>query len=39
MRNGVFIDSNVIVRHLSGDFKAKKIIDMVESGEIKGLIN
>ena len=34
--NGVFVDSNVILRHLGGDVRAKKIIDMVESDEFKG---
>ena len=34
--NGVFVDSNVILRHLGGDVRAKKIIDLVESGEFKG---
>jgi len=30
--NGVFVDSNVILRHLSGDVQARRIIDLVESG-------
>jgi len=37
--NGVFIDSNIILRHLGGDLKAKKIIDMVESDEFKSYVN
>jgi len=27
----VFVDSNVILRHLGGDVRAKKIVDLVES--------
>ena len=37
--NGVFVDSNVILRHLGGDVRAKRIIDLVESGEFKGYVN
>ena len=33
MKNGVFINSKCNSKALSGDFKAKKIIDMVKSGE------
>jgi len=34
--NGVFVDSNVILRRLGGDVGAKRIVDLVESGEFKG---
>ena len=27
--NGVFVDSNVILRHLGGDVRAKRIVDLV----------
>jgi len=37
--NGVFIDSNVIIRHLAGDRRARKIIERIEKGEEKGYIN
>lgn len=37
--NGVFVDSNVILRHLGGDVRAKRIVDLVESGEFKGYVN
>ncbi len=37
--NGVFIDSNVILRHLSGDHHAKQIIDLIEEHEITGFVN
>jgi len=36
--NGVFVDSNVILKHLGGNLKAKKIIGLVESGEFKGYV-
>ncbi len=37
--NGVFVDSNVILRHLGGDLRAKKIVDLVEAGELRGYVN
>jgi len=37
--SGVFIDSNVILRHLSGDRRAKRIVDWVESGRVIGYVN
>jgi len=35
----VFVDTNILVRHLAGDQKAKKLIDQIEIGEIRGYIN
>ncbi|MEM3505071.1 MAG: type II toxin-antitoxin system VapC family toxin [Archaeoglobaceae archaeon] len=37
--NGVFVDTNVLIRHLSGDKRAKKVVEKVEMGEIDGYIN
>ncbi|MEM4291421.1 MAG: type II toxin-antitoxin system VapC family toxin [Archaeoglobaceae archaeon] len=37
--NGVFVDTNVLIRHLSGDKRAKKVVEKVEIGEIDGYIN
>ena len=37
--NGVFVDSNVILRHLGGDVRAKRIVDLVESEEFKGYVS
>jgi predicted nucleic acid-binding protein len=31
--NGVFVDSNVIIDHLAGDRRARKIIERIEKGE------
>jgi predicted nucleic acid-binding protein len=39
MTSGVFVDTNILVRHLAGDQKAKKLIDQIEIGEIRGYIN
>lgn len=39
MRSGVFVDSNVLLHHLAGDPKAKKIIDSVEDGIFDGYVN
>ncbi len=36
---GVFFDSNVLIRHLTGDRKAKALVDKVEAGLIHGYIN
>ncbi|NOZ58856.1 MAG: PIN domain-containing protein [Euryarchaeota archaeon] len=39
MRSGVLVDSNVLIHHLAGDLKAKKIVDSVEGGVFEGYIN
>ena len=35
----MLVDSNVILRHLSGDVQARRIVDLVESGKFKGYVN
>jgi len=37
--NGVFIDSNVIIFHLTGNKKAKQILKKCEDKEIDGYVN
>jgi predicted nucleic acid-binding protein len=37
--NSVFIDSNVIIRYFAGDTSAKRLLEPVLQGDVKGYIN